>query len=396
MKRHQIPALLLLWLALMLPPTAAALAGEEGVAEVRVDFGGEDKVGSQKGQVMEVVATGVGLDPEKALQNAYSHAIEQAIGVLVDAETIVKNDQIVCEQVLTFSRGYIESFDVVKRSEQDGLHYVRVRARVAADKLANKLKASNVAMREIPGELFYLQSKHEILNDEQAAEMFREAMKDFKIGKLFDVKIVGEPAQTGKDDVNATLQVVARLYPNLENWETVYDKVTPVLGRIAYKRTAASSARDKGAAKRIDSGKGHVRMIVLKHMSKTGQSATWDAYSVPATLDPVIRQAKDQPYALYIALLDEEDRPLAEVHRTILDPKSVGSGHNQLRFPGQISFGAAAKEWWVIGPAFISLNLFLNNNAHFMTNYTQDFTIPIEKLRHVKKCVAYIKDVSPF
>ena len=71
-------------------------------------------------------------------------------------------------------------------------------------------------------------------------------------------------------------------------------------------------------------------------------------------------------------------------------------GRNQLRFPGQIGFGAAAKEWWVIGPAFISLNLFLNNNAHFMTNYTQDFTIPLEKLRHVKKCVAYIKDVSPF
>ncbi|NLF69223.1 MAG: hypothetical protein GX575_09235 [Candidatus Anammoximicrobium sp.] len=46
------------------------------------------------GPQVKVVATGVGMDGEMALKNAFSHAIEQAVGVLVDAETIVDNDQL--------------------------------------------------------------------------------------------------------------------------------------------------------------------------------------------------------------------------------------------------------------------------------------------------------------
>ena len=61
-------------------------------------------------QVMDVVATGVGADPEQAKQNAFSAAIEQVVGVLVDAETIVKNDEVVRDEVLTFSRGYVNEF----------------------------------------------------------------------------------------------------------------------------------------------------------------------------------------------------------------------------------------------------------------------------------------------
>ena len=81
-------------------------------------------------QVKEVAVTGIGTDPDKAVQNAFSQAIEQTVGVLVDAESVVKNDQLIRDEVLTFSRGYVEKYDVVKRWEDGGLHHATIRATV--------------------------------------------------------------------------------------------------------------------------------------------------------------------------------------------------------------------------------------------------------------------------
>ena len=44
---------------------------------------------------MEVVASGVGLDPDKALKDALMNAVQQVVGAIVDAETLIKNDDIV-------------------------------------------------------------------------------------------------------------------------------------------------------------------------------------------------------------------------------------------------------------------------------------------------------------
>ena len=87
----------------------------------------------------EVIVTGVGTDPEKAAQNAFSQAIEQTVGVLVDAETVVKNDQLIRDEILTYSRGYVEKYEIVKRWQEDGLHHATIRASVARDKLVEKL-----------------------------------------------------------------------------------------------------------------------------------------------------------------------------------------------------------------------------------------------------------------
>jgi hypothetical protein len=61
---------------------------------------------------MDVVVTGIGKDSDLAKQNAYAAAIERTLGVLVDANTLVENDKLVRDEVLTFSKGELKSFDV--------------------------------------------------------------------------------------------------------------------------------------------------------------------------------------------------------------------------------------------------------------------------------------------
>jgi len=51
-----------------------------------------------RSQLQETVVTGVGLDPQKALQAAFSQSIEQTVGVLVDSETLIENDRIISDK----------------------------------------------------------------------------------------------------------------------------------------------------------------------------------------------------------------------------------------------------------------------------------------------------------
>jgi len=100
-------------------------------------------------QSKEVVATGVGTDADKALQNAFSQAIEQTVGVLVDAESVVKNDQLIRDEVLTFSRGYVENFAVVSNGRRAACTTPRFgdcRARQASRKAAR----DEIAVQKLP------------------------------------------------------------------------------------------------------------------------------------------------------------------------------------------------------------------------------------------------------
>ena len=83
---------------------------------------------------MDVVATGVGLDVDKAKQNALSAAVEHVVGVHVQAETLVENDEL-REKVLTYTAGDVKAARILGTPwQQDGLTYVRVSASVVVDR----------------------------------------------------------------------------------------------------------------------------------------------------------------------------------------------------------------------------------------------------------------------
>ena len=88
-----------------------------------------------------VVAEGVGLDPDGALKNAFVQAVRQVVGAYVDAETLVKNDQLVHDKVLTFSRGLVSAYQKISERKRDGLSRVTIRATVRYDKLVADLNS---------------------------------------------------------------------------------------------------------------------------------------------------------------------------------------------------------------------------------------------------------------
>lgn len=101
-------------------------------------------------EAKEVVASGLGSiigsdvahARDDAVEDALRKGLEQALGILVESETLVENFQLIEDNIYSKTRGYVQSYDVIhegKRDEQ--LYEVTLRAVVKMADLQNDLDA---------------------------------------------------------------------------------------------------------------------------------------------------------------------------------------------------------------------------------------------------------------
>ncbi|MBI5903688.1 MAG: hypothetical protein HZB84_09435 [Deltaproteobacteria bacterium] len=95
---------------------------------------------------------------DAAIEDALRKAVEQAVGTLVSAETVVENFQVLNDNVYTKTQGYIKGYSVLNETQSQGLYQVTVRATVAIGGLKNDLDALGVlyARAEKPRVLFLI------------------------------------------------------------------------------------------------------------------------------------------------------------------------------------------------------------------------------------------------
>lgn len=95
-----------------------------------------------------VQATGEGVDVSAARRDAQRSAIEQAVGVFVDAKTLVENFQTVEDKIRTHAQAFIKSFKELGEPQRtsDGTWIVRIEATVT-DETANTIKDDLSAMQ---------------------------------------------------------------------------------------------------------------------------------------------------------------------------------------------------------------------------------------------------------
>lgn len=94
---------------------------------------------STQPKTVKVQGRGIGVTRDSALKDAYRDAIERAIGVYVDAEQIVQNDELVSDKILTHSNAYIEDYKIIKESTENNIITIRILASVKQDTLTRKL-----------------------------------------------------------------------------------------------------------------------------------------------------------------------------------------------------------------------------------------------------------------
>ena len=92
-------------------------------------------------EVVRVKGSGVGTDRIEALKDAYRDAVERAVGLYVDAEQMVENEDLVKDQILTHSNAYIESYKISKEVKSENGHVsITILADVRKLDLAKKIR----------------------------------------------------------------------------------------------------------------------------------------------------------------------------------------------------------------------------------------------------------------
>ena len=121
--------------------------------------------------LVEVFATGVGTTQDEAMKAANRAAVEQVVGTMVDAATLVENDELVEDKVLTYSAGLIAASTIVGTPKQaDGLITVKVKATVKKTALKEKLVAAKLVSSDVDGTSLWAAavSEEERLRDAEA------------------------------------------------------------------------------------------------------------------------------------------------------------------------------------------------------------------------------------
>lgn len=104
-------------------------------------------------QLVDVVATGYGSTVREATKAALRSAVESVVGTMVDATTLVENDELIENEVLSYSAGMIASAKQIgePKKSADGLYTVKVKASVKKGRLEEKLKAASTVSITLDG-----------------------------------------------------------------------------------------------------------------------------------------------------------------------------------------------------------------------------------------------------
>lgn len=95
---------------------------------------------------------------DNAINDGLAKAVEQAVGTMVAAETLVENYQVLKDSVYTKTQGYIKNYTVTGESQTGNMYQVNVRATVAVGNLKSDLDAIGLlhAKAEKPRVLFMI------------------------------------------------------------------------------------------------------------------------------------------------------------------------------------------------------------------------------------------------
>jgi len=104
---------------------------------------------------VEVIAEGVSssvdyaMARDEAIEDALRNAVEQAVGALLDSETILQNEDLLSDRIYTHSRGYIERYSIIREGNRGGLYRVSIRALVSKGAIKDNLVAMGILNQRV-------------------------------------------------------------------------------------------------------------------------------------------------------------------------------------------------------------------------------------------------------
>ncbi len=196
----------------------------------------------------EVIMTGIGTTEDKAKQQAYRSAIQSVIGSMVLSETIVENDTLMRDKILSHSDGYVVKATQVgaTRPLGDGLLEVTMRITVKSEQLKAKLKAENITMAAIDGQSLFAQKTTQAAAKQDAAAIVKEKVKDLPASVLMaEAHVQGSTQKASGDMVQLTIPI--QLSVNQDVYKQLITDMKATLTKLGFEGKTQSLEYRKDA-----------------------------------------------------------------------------------------------------------------------------------------------------
>lgn len=191
----------------------------------------------EKAKTQEVVVDGAGTSADLALKDAFRNAVSQVVGALVDAETLVKNDKLVEDNILTYSNGFIKTYTEVEGSKkfQSGIHRVKIKATVVTGSVVEKLKAAKITIKEVDGKGLFSEAMSKLESEKDAGTLIAKHMKNFPHGCM-KASVVGVPQIVEKGTDKIKTKFVIKVEPDIQAYKTLTKELSQVLEKAAFEK----------------------------------------------------------------------------------------------------------------------------------------------------------------
>ena len=100
---------------------------------------------------MFVRVTGEGSNRDQALDNAFKNAVTKATGVVLSSEIEAKNDVLTKDDLLSYSSGFVSSYEIVKEQTTNAGYKVEIAAKVSSNKIASRVLGRSTGQTDVSG-----------------------------------------------------------------------------------------------------------------------------------------------------------------------------------------------------------------------------------------------------
>lgn len=271
-------------------------------------------------QFVDVVATGYGTTVREATKAALRSAVEQVVGTMIDATTLLENDKLIEDEILSYSAGMIASSKLVgepKKSE-DGLYIVKVKASVKKSRLREKLRATSAVNVALDGADLFARMTAAKDNLADAEAMIKSVLakhKDCIVAETIPGRNGKSPIdldpKTGEVFVNVRVRVDQVKYTQFAN--EVVEKISP-MATTKIKIKAEKLKPGYVSFRNIGNGDKKYKFLVMTSL-KTGSAV---AFQLDKNILASIFSCLDTgSLAIEVTLYDATGMEIAQSHKAM-------------------------------------------------------------------------------
>jgi hypothetical protein len=143
-------------------------------------------------ETIQVKATGVGATSEQAEKAALVNAVQQAVGLFLDSETLVKDEQVIYDKILSVSDGYVSKMEVLappRKRPSDGLFETTINATVEKDKVGSELRKQRILVSKTDGQNAWAEAATRIKDAQDGVAMLEKHLPDIQT-RLLSARLV--------------------------------------------------------------------------------------------------------------------------------------------------------------------------------------------------------------